>query len=171
MRGGGRWISEFEASLAYRGSSGTVRVTQNNPVSKNNNNKASSKTAWNLTQRNPVSKNKNRKLFLIIYSCVSVCVFVYHSAGVLKGSKTVSDPLELELQTIMNHPTWMLGTELQSSVFLQQLLPLFLFLKILLAFIYVFISLPDCQYVHHVNTMPTEARRGRWIFREGSYRW
>jgi hypothetical protein len=29
-----RWISEFEASLVYRGSSRTARATQRNPVSK-----------------------------------------------------------------------------------------------------------------------------------------
>ena len=31
---GGRWISEFEASLVYRVSSKTARATQRNPVSK-----------------------------------------------------------------------------------------------------------------------------------------
>ena len=35
MGGGGRWISEFDASLAYRVSSRRVRATQRNPVSKN----------------------------------------------------------------------------------------------------------------------------------------
>jgi hypothetical protein len=35
LRGRGRWISEFEASLVYRVSSRTTRATQRNPVSKN----------------------------------------------------------------------------------------------------------------------------------------
>jgi hypothetical protein len=35
LRGRGRWISEFEASLVYRVSSRTARATQRNPVSKN----------------------------------------------------------------------------------------------------------------------------------------
>ena len=34
---GGRWISEFEASLVYRVSSRTARATQRNPVSGNQN--------------------------------------------------------------------------------------------------------------------------------------
>jgi hypothetical protein len=34
LGGRGRQISEFEASLVYRGSSRTVRATQRNPVSK-----------------------------------------------------------------------------------------------------------------------------------------
>jgi hypothetical protein len=32
---GGRWISEFEASLVYRVSSTTARAIKRNPVSKN----------------------------------------------------------------------------------------------------------------------------------------
>jgi hypothetical protein len=35
LGGRGRWISEFEASLVYRVSSRTARVTPRNPVSKN----------------------------------------------------------------------------------------------------------------------------------------
>jgi hypothetical protein len=34
LGGRGRWISEFEASLVYKVSSGTARATQRNPVSK-----------------------------------------------------------------------------------------------------------------------------------------
>ena len=33
MRGRGRWISEFEASLVYKVSSRTTRTIQRNPVS------------------------------------------------------------------------------------------------------------------------------------------
>jgi hypothetical protein len=35
LRGRGRWISEFKASLVYRVSSRTARTIQRNPVSKN----------------------------------------------------------------------------------------------------------------------------------------
>jgi hypothetical protein len=34
LKGRGRWISEFEANLVYRGSSWTAKATQRNPVSK-----------------------------------------------------------------------------------------------------------------------------------------
>jgi hypothetical protein len=34
LGGRGRWISEFEISLVYRGSSRTARAAQRNPVSK-----------------------------------------------------------------------------------------------------------------------------------------
>jgi hypothetical protein len=39
LRGRGRWISEFKASLVYRVSSRTARAAQRNPVSKNKNKK------------------------------------------------------------------------------------------------------------------------------------
>jgi hypothetical protein len=39
LGGRGRWISEFEASLAYRVSSRTARATQRSPVSKKQKNK------------------------------------------------------------------------------------------------------------------------------------
>jgi hypothetical protein len=46
-RGRGRQISEFEARLVYRVSSGTARATQRNPVSKNQKNKTKqNKTSW-----------------------------------------------------------------------------------------------------------------------------
>jgi hypothetical protein len=43
LGGRGRWISEFEASLVYKVSSRTARVTQRNPVSKNKNKKQTNK--------------------------------------------------------------------------------------------------------------------------------
>jgi hypothetical protein len=46
LRGRGRWISEFEASLVYKVSARTARATQRNPVSKTKQNK---------------NKNKNKK--------------------------------------------------------------------------------------------------------------
>jgi hypothetical protein len=49
LRGRSRWISEFEASLAYKVSSRTARATQRNPVSKTNNNKKNN------------NKNNNKK--------------------------------------------------------------------------------------------------------------
>jgi hypothetical protein len=48
LGGRGRWISEFQASLVYRVSSRTARVTQRNPVSKNKNK----------------NKNKQTKLYI-----------------------------------------------------------------------------------------------------------
>ena len=47
LGGRGRQISEFEASLVYRVSSRTARVTQRDPVSKK--------------PKNPKNKNKNKK--------------------------------------------------------------------------------------------------------------
>jgi hypothetical protein len=35
LGGRGRWISEFEANLVYKGSSRTARALQRNPISKN----------------------------------------------------------------------------------------------------------------------------------------
>jgi hypothetical protein len=51
LRGRGRWISEFEASLVYRVSSRTARATQRNPVKK-------TKKA-----KNQKTKNEMMKLF------------------------------------------------------------------------------------------------------------
>ena len=44
---------------------------------------------------------------------VCPCVFVYVCA--LRGQKRVSIPLELELEAVVNHPTWLVETELRSS--------------------------------------------------------
>lgn len=42
---------------------------------------------------------------------VCLCVgFVHVRAGVHRGQKRASDPLELELWGIVNCPTWVLGT-------------------------------------------------------------
>jgi hypothetical protein len=57
LGGRGRRISEFEASLAYRVSSRTARVTQRNPVSKNNNKKERKKERKKRKKR----KEKKRK--------------------------------------------------------------------------------------------------------------
>jgi hypothetical protein len=43
LRGIGRWISEFEASLVYKVSSRTARAIQRNPVSKKQNKKKKKK--------------------------------------------------------------------------------------------------------------------------------
>jgi hypothetical protein len=55
---GGRWISEFEASLFYKVSFRTARATQRNPVSKQTN-----------KQKQNKKKQKNGKLaeFLITH--------------------------------------------------------------------------------------------------------
>jgi hypothetical protein len=44
LGGRGRWISEFQASLAYRVSSRTARAIQRNPVSENKKTKTKTKT-------------------------------------------------------------------------------------------------------------------------------
>jgi hypothetical protein len=49
LRGKGRWISEFEASLVYRVSSRTARAIQRNPVSKTKQTKDKNKTKQNKT--------------------------------------------------------------------------------------------------------------------------
>jgi hypothetical protein len=59
MGGRGRRISEFEASLVYRVSSRTARVTQRNPVSKNKN-----KTKQNTTQQQQQQPQQKRVFIL-----------------------------------------------------------------------------------------------------------
>jgi hypothetical protein len=56
LRGRGRRISEFEASLVYRVSSRTARVTQRNPVSK-----TTTTTTKKKKQKNKKTKKKKRK--------------------------------------------------------------------------------------------------------------
>jgi hypothetical protein len=56
LGGRGRQISEFEASLVYKVSSGTARATQRNPVSKNQQNK----TKQNKTKQNKTKQNKTK---------------------------------------------------------------------------------------------------------------
>jgi hypothetical protein len=51
LGGRGKWISEFKASLVYKVSSRIARVTQRNPVSKNNNNKKKQKTKTTHIQK------------------------------------------------------------------------------------------------------------------------
>jgi hypothetical protein len=55
LGGRGRPISEFEASLVYRGSSRIARATQRNPVSQKNKNKQTNK------QKNPTNQPTNQK--------------------------------------------------------------------------------------------------------------
>lgn len=44
-----------------------------------------------------------------VSACVSVCVCV------CDGQKRASDPLELEWQVLVSHPTWVLEPDLSSS--------------------------------------------------------
>jgi hypothetical protein len=53
LRGRGRWISEFEASLVYRVSSRTARATQRNPVLKKT--KQKNKTKNKQTNKIPTT--------------------------------------------------------------------------------------------------------------------
>jgi hypothetical protein len=55
LGGRGRRISEFQASLVYRVSSGTARATQRTPVSKQN------KTAKNKKNKKPKQPKKEKQ--------------------------------------------------------------------------------------------------------------
>jgi hypothetical protein len=90
--GRGRRISEFEASLVYRVSSRTARITQRNPVSKNQK-----------------KKKKDFIIFADMYVCVFVCMYAHRYSGVCTGQK-VLDSLELELQVIVSYSSLVLGT-------------------------------------------------------------
>jgi hypothetical protein len=75
----GRKISEFKASLVYRVSSRTARVTQRNPVSKNKNN------------HNTVSHDQKLGLFLTSLMC-----FIY----VLICKASVEDKIKLTIPNL-----------------------------------------------------------------------
>lgn len=47
--------------------------------------------------------------------CLHVCIWTT-CVMCYEGQKRVPDLLELELQTVVSHPVWVLGTELRSSV-------------------------------------------------------
>jgi hypothetical protein len=47
--------------------------------------------------------------------CACVCARVCVHADASEGQKTLSDPQELELQVVVSHPTWVLGTKLRFS--------------------------------------------------------
>lgn len=46
---------------------------------------------------------------------VFVCGDVHMSANTLGRQKSISDPLELELDVVVSHLMWMLGAELRPS--------------------------------------------------------
>jgi hypothetical protein len=50
-------------------------------------------------------------VFYFLLVCVSACMYVCE-AYVFQDVRIVMDSLELELQTIVNHCVWVLGTEL-----------------------------------------------------------
>jgi hypothetical protein len=52
LGGRGRQISEFEASLVYKVSCRTARVTQKNPVSKNKKTKIKKRYIYEKTEKN-----------------------------------------------------------------------------------------------------------------------
>jgi hypothetical protein len=58
----GRWISEFEASLVYKVSSRTARITQRNPVSKNQKKKKKEKN-----QKKKKKEEEEEKVRVWIY--------------------------------------------------------------------------------------------------------
>lgn len=53
-------------------------------------------------------------LFIFMCMCVSLCV-CHIPVGSYQGQKRVLDPLEPELQAVMNHLLWVLGTFTVSS--------------------------------------------------------
>lgn len=52
-------------------------------------------------------------MILVICICVCLCVVCALRCRCLERSE-VSDPLELELQVVVNHAVWVLGTKLGS---------------------------------------------------------
>jgi hypothetical protein len=54
LRGRGRWISDFKASLVYKVSSRTARATQRNPVSEKTNKQI------NKIKNTQMTQNKNK---------------------------------------------------------------------------------------------------------------
>lgn len=53
------------------------------------------------------------------YFCVYLCVHTYTHGSPFGGQQRSSDVLMLQLQVAVSHRMWMLGTELQSYVLLQ----------------------------------------------------
>lgn len=53
--------------------------------------------------------------FLRFLLCVCVCTLECMSTGALRSQKRASRLLELELQEVVSHLKWVLGTELRSS--------------------------------------------------------
>lgn len=49
-------------------------------------------------------------IFNCAYLCVFMCRYVGVNTGTLGDQKRMSCPLELELQAIVTHPLWILGT-------------------------------------------------------------
>jgi hypothetical protein len=62
LRGRGRWISEFEASLVYIVSSRTARTTQRNPVSKKTKKKKKRKKKEKKRKEKKRKKKKRNRL-------------------------------------------------------------------------------------------------------------
>lgn len=44
-----------------------------------------------------------------------LCMCILYAEGARGGLKRELDPAEVELQAIVNHPIWVLGTKIQSS--------------------------------------------------------
>jgi hypothetical protein len=80
LGGRGRWVSEFKASLVYRVSSRTARVTQRNPVLRKE-------------KTNKQTKSKRRIHYFPFYVCMCLHEAVY--AGAQRDQKRALDPLEL----------------------------------------------------------------------------
>lgn len=89
-----------------------------------------SKPAWaswdsysnRQTDRKTLLSLKRFIIFNYAHLYVSVWVCTGVSAGTLRGQKRALDPLELELQVVRSHPTWVLGTKLWKNSVCAQLL-------------------------------------------------
>lgn len=65
----------------------------------------------------------------MFYLCVSMCVSMWDVYRFLKCQKMTLGPLELELQTVVSHPMWVLGTKTGSFGRHRELLTAELFLQ------------------------------------------
>lgn len=92
-----------------------------------------------------------------MYVSISLCVCPVYTGARSRLLKGALDPLEPELQVVVNHPVWMLGTELgQHFKLLSHLSPA------PAAFAYPFPLIPK---KHHTAPSLTEADvQGTWAF-------
>ena len=51
-------------------------------------------------------------IYVYVYVCVSLYVYKHVCAGTHGGQKETLDPLQLQLQAVINSLVWVLGTEL-----------------------------------------------------------
>ena len=47
--------------------------------------------------------------------CAHLCAYVHVNAGAYRGPQKASELLDMDLQKVVSHPAWVLGTELGPS--------------------------------------------------------